>query len=137
MSLDAQKKAVRTAAFAARKQAFGTKAAGQSALLSEVLAGHRDTPLAGYMPINTEINPLAAMGEHAAYADVGVPVILGAGQPLKFAKWQPDMPLVAGEFGAQIPAEPEFFTPQIVIVPLVAWDRQGNRLGYGLSLIHI
>lgn len=131
MSLDDDKKAARKAAFAARRLVFEAGAAGQSAVLSEFLAGHRDVAIAGYMPINTEISPLAAMAEHAAYSDVGVPVILGAGQPLEFAKWEPDMPLVDGPFGARIPQEPEFFVPEIVVLPLVAWDIAGNRLGYG------
>ena len=131
MSLDDQKKAARKVAFAARKTAFDAKRAGQASVLSEFLAGHRGVPTAGYMPINTEISPLAAMAEQSAYGDVGVPVILGAGQPLKFARWEPDMPLIAGEFGAQIPENPEFFTPELIILPLVAWDKSGNRLGYG------
>lgn len=131
MSWDAQKKAARTTAFAARKLVFDATKSGQASVLSEFLAGHRGVATAGYMPINTEISPLAAMAEQAAYGNVGVPVITGAGQPLKFAKWEPDMPMVAGEFGAKIPEKPEFFVPEIIILPLVAWDRQGNRLGYG------
>jgi len=131
VTLEAQKKTARKAAFAARKAVFDSARTGQASVLSEFLAGHRSVPTAGYMPINTEISPLAAMAEQAAYGDVGVPVIQGAGQPLKFAKWEPDMPLVTGEFGAKIPEHPEFFTPELIILPLVAWDATGNRLGYG------
>lgn len=131
MSLDDLKKAARKTAFAARKQVFDAGVTGQSALLSEFLAGHRGVVTAGYMPINTEISPMAAMAEQSAYGDVCVPVILGAGQPLKFALWEPDAEMIAGEFGAKIPATPQFVTPEIVILPLVAWDMLGNRLGYG------
>lgn len=126
-----QKAAARKAGFARRKAAFDQRIPAQSAYLSEVLAGHRGVPLAGYMPIRTEITPLGAMAEASAYGPVGVPVILGEGQPLKFSRWEPDAPLRDGPFGAQIPAVDDFFEPEIVIVPLVAFDMQGGRLGYG------
>ena len=71
------------------------------------------------------------MTEAAAHGPVGIPVIEGAGRPLKFARWEPEMPLVPGPFGAMIPERPEFMAPEILIVPLVAFDRRGGRLGYG------
>ena len=40
-------------------------------------------------------------------------------------------PLVDGPFGAKIPENPIFFEPEILIVPLVAYDLKGGRLGYG------
>ena len=121
---------LRKEAFARRKSVHG-HVVGAAGLLSGLLAGHRGVPLAGYMPIRTEIDPLPAMAEAAAYGPVGVPVISGAGLPLEFSRWQPDGPLREGPFGAQVPLEDDFFDPQILIVPLVAFDRQGGRLGYG------
>lgn len=125
------KAAARKAAFARRKAAFDLKTPGAAGHLSEVLAGHRGVPLAGYMPIRTEIDPLPAMAEAAAYGPVGVPVILGEGQPLEFSRWQPEGALRDGPFGARVPETDDFFEPEIVIVPLVAFDGQGGRLGYG------
>ncbi len=121
----------RKAGFARRKVAHADDPGTGAGLLSEVLAGYRGVPLAGYMPIRTEINPLPAMAEASAYGAVSVPVIMGEAQPLKFAKWEPEMPMVSGAFGARIPEKLEFIEPEILIVPLVAFDARGGRLGYG------
>jgi len=131
MTLDDQKAVARKAAFARRKGAFEARDPGQAGRLSEVLAGHRGVPLAGFMPINTEIDPRAAMAEADAYGPVGVPVIQAAATPLDFAVWTPQTQMVEGAFKAQIPADITWMIPEIVIVPLVAFDRQGGRLGYG------
>lgn len=129
--LAAVKAAARKEGFARRKAAHAKDRGTGAGQLSAVLAGYRGVPLAGYMPIRTEIDPLPAMEEASAHGCVGVPVIMGEGLPLKFAKWQPGAKMVAGPFGAQIPARPEFFEPEILIVPLVAFDPMGGRLGYG------
>ena len=131
INLTDAKAAARKAAFARRKAAHADHGPGRAGVLSEVLAGYRGVPLAGYMPIRTEISPLAAMEEATAYGPVGVPVIIGAGQPLEFSRWEPGCGLRAGPFGAQVPEVDNFFEPEIVIVPLVAFDRSGGRLGYG------
>jgi 5-formyltetrahydrofolate cyclo-ligase len=81
------------------------------------------------MAMRTEIDPLVAMAAHAG--PVGVPVIIGAGQPLRFREWSPGCTLAEGEFGARIPAEGAWLEPEVLIVPLLAWDRRGYRLGYG------
>lgn len=129
-TLENIKSAARKAAFARRKSAFDL-GIGHAGLLSSILAGYRGVPLAGYMPIRTEIDPVSAMAESAAHGPVGIPVIRAAGQPLVFSRWEPDCPLVDGPFGARIPKVETLITPEILIVPLVAFDRRGGRLGYG------
>ena len=131
MSLAEVKAAARKAAFARRKAAHATQAPGAAGVLSGVLAGHRGAPLAGYMAIRTEIDPMPAMAEAAAHGPVCVPVIDGAGLPLRFALWQPGDEVTEGIFGARIPVDPVFIRPEILIVPLVAFDPKGGRLGYG------
>ena len=125
------KAAARKAAFARRKPLFQNANAAQAGYLSEVLAGYRGVPLSGFMPIRTEIDPRPAMAEATAHGRVGVPVIEQADHPLKFAEWTSETQMVAGAFGAEIPADPVFFEPEILIVPLLAFNRSGGRLGYG------
>ena len=125
------KNAARKAAFARRKAAHEAAEPGATRHLAEVIAGHRGVPLSGYMAIRTEIDPRPVMEEAAAHGPVGVPVIQSKGKPLKFARWQPGCRLREGPFGAMIPEQDDFFEPEILIVPLVAFDRQGGRLGYG------
>jgi 5-formyltetrahydrofolate cyclo-ligase len=85
--------------------------------------------LAGYMPMRTEIDPLPAMAAHQGI--VGVPVIIAKDTPLRFRHWTPDAKMVEGAFKALIPATGDWVIPQVLIVPLLAFDARGYRLGYG------
>lgn len=119
----------RKAAFAARKEAFALGQGQAAGILADFLAGHGEKVLAGYMPMRTEIDPLPAMAAHQG--PVGVPVILGPGQALKFREWTPGCAMEEGAFKAFIPVEGAWVEPEVVIVPLVAFDGRGYRLGYG------
>ncbi|WP_334193105.1 5-formyltetrahydrofolate cyclo-ligase [Pararhodobacter sp.] len=130
MNVDQIKAEARRAAFAARKSVFGTgRDAAAQAHLRAALAEFGAAPVSGYLPIRTEIDPMPVMATHPG--PVGVPVILGNGQPLDFHLWTPEAPLVEGPFGARIPAEGVAMVPRVVIVPMLAFDARGYRLGYG------
>ena len=119
----------RKAAFAARKEAFA-RGQGQAAeILADYLSAQAGAVLSGYMPMRTEIDPLPAMAAHRGV--VGVPVIPGPAMALRFREWSPGCALVAGEFGALIPAEGAWVEPAVLIVPMLAFDARGYRLGYG------
>ncbi|MEF3046331.1 5-formyltetrahydrofolate cyclo-ligase [Pseudotabrizicola sp. L79] len=124
-----QKAAARRAAFAARKAAFAAGQGQAAEILADFLAPFRGKVLAGYMPMRTEIDPLPAMSAHDG--PVGVPVIIGKGQALKFREWTPGCAMEEGAFGALIPADGAWLDPDVLIVPLVGFDARGYRLGYG------
>ena len=130
MTLAEAKAVARKAAFARRKAAHGQglDEAAQARLTAH-LAAFAGRVLAGYLPIRTEIDPRPVMAGWAG--TVCVPVIEGPGRPLRFRVWSPGAMLVEGPFGAAIPAEGAEIDPEVLIVPLVAFDRSGLRLGYG------
>ncbi|MCR8726752.1 5-formyltetrahydrofolate cyclo-ligase [Frigidibacter sp. ROC022] len=99
-------------------------------LLSSLARWHGRV-VAGYLPIRTEIDPLPAMTQLAAEGDVAVPVMTGAGRPLEFRRWTPGCALVDGGMGTLIPESGETLVPDALIVPVVAFDALGHRLGYG------
>jgi 5-formyltetrahydrofolate cyclo-ligase len=85
--------------------------------------------LAGYLPIGTEIDPMPAMRAHPG--PVCVPVVQGRGQALAFHLWTPASILQKGPFGVLVPQDGQAVTPDIVLVPGLAFDARGYRLGYG------
>jgi len=91
------------------------------------------TIVSGFMPMNTEINPLPLMRKLAGQgARLALPVMAGRGKPLIMRAWVSGEPLSAGVWGIREP-EPEAaeVNPDILLVPLVAFDRAGHRIGYG------
>jgi 5-formyltetrahydrofolate cyclo-ligase len=61
-----------------------------------------------------------------------LPAIRAAGEPLDFRAWQPGEPLVPAGFGTQEPAATApSVAPSVLLVPLLAFDAAGYRLGYG------
>ncbi|MDP3961940.1 MAG: 5-formyltetrahydrofolate cyclo-ligase [Pseudorhodobacter sp.] len=129
MTMAAEKALARKTAFAVRKAAFAAGQGQASELLADWLAPHAGRVLAGYSAMRTEIDPAVAMAAHQG--PVAVPVIIGPGQPLRFREWTPGCAMIPGDFGALIPAEGAWLDPDVLIVPLLAFNAQGHRLGYG------
>ena len=92
-----------------------------------------DLVVSGYSPMRSEIDPLPLMRRFAeAGARLALPTITGRGLPLIMRAWSIGEPLERGIWGIREPkpTAPEVF-PDFLIVPLVAFDRAGHRLGYG------
>jgi 5-formyltetrahydrofolate cyclo-ligase len=89
--------------------------------------------ISGFWPIGDEIDIVPLLSQlHAAGHPIGLPVVLGKAQPLVFRSWHPGLALVAGGFKTAVPppTSPEL-VPEVLIVPLLAFDPEGYRLGYG------
>ena len=89
--------------------------------------------VAGFMPMKSEINPLPLMRKLAAAgARLALPVVAGQGKPLIMRAWAFGEPLIAGVWGIREPAPlAPAVAPDILIVPILAFDRAGQRIGYG------
>jgi 5-formyltetrahydrofolate cyclo-ligase len=92
-----------------------------------------DLVVSGFSPIGSEINPLPLMhrlGERGAR--LALPAVIGRGRPLLFRAWAFGEPLGKGVWGIREPRpDATAVDPDILLVPLAAFDRTGHRIGYG------
>jgi 5-formyltetrahydrofolate cyclo-ligase len=89
--------------------------------------------VSGFSPIRSEINPLPLLRAFArAGARLALPALVGRGHPLRFREWVVGAELKRGQWGIRepMPEAPEVL-PDILLVPLAAFDRRGYRIGYG------
>ena len=127
---------LRTAALAKRdalsdkQRAAAAKAVAKRGLPFEIAAG---SIVSGYSPIRSEIDPVPLM---RALAEQGVrlalPAVMARGKSLAFRAWSPNDRLMLGPLGIlePSPAAAEV-VPDLMLVPLAAFDRLGHRIGYG------
>lgn len=89
--------------------------------------------VSGYWPMRDEIDPRPLMRRlHERGHRCGLPVVVARGEALVFRAWAPGMALEVTAFGvSEPPAEAAPVTPDLLLVPLLAVDPGGYRLGYG------
>lgn len=89
--------------------------------------------VSGFWPIGDEFDPRPLMEALAARGHrLCLPVVVGKGRPLAFRVWAPGDALERAGFGLSVPAwDAPPAIPRFLIVPLLAFDRRGFRLGYG------
>lgn len=131
----AEKTAARNAAAIRRKQAYSVERQTSAVhrLVDWIIRHNLSSPIAGYLAIGSEIDPIDAMLAlyHTHSCQICVPVIDNKTSPLKFRTWTPEAKLKSGPFRVEVPISGNWLSPKTIIVPLLAFDRHGHRLGYG------
>ena len=135
-SVQAEKQALRASVRARRAEA-ARAAPGAGTALSEVFRRRMrlrsSSVVAGYLPIGDEIDtrPLLQRLRASGHA-IALPRVVRSNASLAFAVWDERDGLEDGPFGTLQPREnaPDLI-PEVVILPLLAFDRRGYRLGYG------
>lgn len=135
MTLD--KKAARTEALALRAKISPAEADAFAQRLArigpELARAHGANAVSAFASIGDEIATgpmLAAL--HAAGFVVGLPITGKIGTPLSFRRWTPETRMVEGRMRIpEPPADAAPVVPDVLFVPLAAFDRRGHRIGYG------
>lgn len=137
MSLAELKRLARSKASKHRDQVHEEVGAGAGAALAArglpVTPGSGSRVISAFHPYQSEISTLELL---AKLVDDGwtsaLPIVAGKNLPLMFRKWAPGDTFVLGRWDIKIPpdsaAEVE---PDVLLVPMLAFDRKGYRLGYG------
>ena len=131
--LQAAKAAARKLARAKRASLANIEA---PARLAEAMLAQHAPPegaiIAGYWPMGDEMDPRPLMLALASRGHaLALPVTPLRGQPLAFHAWAPGAALRPGPMGTSEPVAGEELRPDVMLVPLLAFDRAGRRLGYG------
>jgi 5-formyltetrahydrofolate cyclo-ligase len=132
------KRQLRQMLLAARPALFAEPAAQRAPhaicdLFLDTFAPARGTVVSAFWPMADELDmrPLL-QALHARGCVCALPVVVRPRAPLVFREWAPGDVLTPSAFGVAEPApERAVLAPAIAVVPLLAFDAQGYRLGYG------
>ena len=139
--IDATKRALRTQVRQQRDDFVNRLGPGEKALTFSVapsplsaLFGPGKT-VAAYVPIGSEANPLKLLeAAEKAGCEIALPHVTSKAAPMRFLQWSNTESLALGPFGLQQPdAGNRQVTPDVILVPLIAFDRALNRLGQGAA----
>lgn len=128
---------VREAAKRRRDEAHAVLGASAPSLIAGHFLAAMPLPLAtgiaGYAAIGSEADPSELLRQLDAVGHVcSLPAVETRHAPLVFRRWRPGDPLLPGDHGTRAPSpEAPLCRPAIVLVPLLAFDGAGRRLGYG------
>jgi 5-formyltetrahydrofolate cyclo-ligase len=131
------KQELRTTAQLVRRAAFETHGEEASRRLAayglDFLSVQPGTVVSGFAAIRDEINPAALMTWLSAEGfRLALPVMQGKGKPLLMRSWAPGDAMAPAAWGIAEPLDDKpVVDPDVVLVPLLAFDRRGFRLGYG------
>lgn len=135
--LDAEKKAARVSAASARKAAHDkAKDSAPAALATRglpVARSAQNNVICAFHSFGTEISTFELFDRLVAEGwTTALPVVVAKNAPLLFRQWAPGGALVVGRWDIQVPPEtaPEV-QPDVLLVPMLAFDRKGYRMGYG------
>ncbi len=137
LSIAEKKKRDRKIAGEVRKTAHdGLKESAARALVAQGLgfAGELTGKIvSGFIPYLSEIDTRPLLSSVAASGlTTCVPVVIENGMPLEFRTWAPGEPTIAGRWGIPVPPDGSpVVDPDILLVPMLAYDAAGYRLGYG------
>lgn len=102
--------------------------------LAELLAQSSPKVLAAYYPMKGELDPLPFLRRmHAKGWPITLPCISEdeSNRHMRFCRWAPGEPTEKNRLGIHEPAAKIPMVPQVLLIPLVAFDRHAERLGYG------
>jgi len=128
---------------ALRREMVARRAAltpAEHAALSQRICGHLTaclpqfgaTTVAFCWPIRNEADIRPAMIDWLQQGGrVALPVVTESEAPLAFRAWTPQTPLIPDRYGIPTPDAGEWLTPEVLLLPLNAFDAAGYRLGYG------
>ena len=131
------RKQKRTELIAARQAMSAAACHGATATigekLSRVVLPRVTIALGMYWPIRHEVNLLSwARGlAQSGRVTLCLPVVVARQAPVEYWRWVPDGPMEKGAWDIPVPAQREVMHPDVVLAPLVGFDRAGFRLGYG------
>ncbi|WP_420605358.1 5-formyltetrahydrofolate cyclo-ligase [Novosphingopyxis sp.] len=89
--------------------------------------------VAGYVSVGDECDPAALLGHaHEMGCEIALPWFEGRAAPMQFRRWVPGEPLAPAPFGGGQPSgDAALAKPSLLLLPLIGFDRLGNRLGQG------
>lgn len=137
MSLAEIKRLARSKATVIRNDVHETAKLGAGAALASrglpVATNSPNNIISAFHSFGSEISTFELFDKLAADGWItALPVVIAKNTPLVFRQWKPGDALVLGRWDIQVPPEdaPEVL-PDVLLVPLLAFDREGFRLGYG------